>query len=487
MTRSTGVRSTVSYQFWLAGWLAAWLLTSPASGEDWPQFRGLNAAGVSTSKNLPVKFSTTENVLWSVELGPGIACPIVASGRVFATTMSDDQKFAVVCFDAATGKKSWRKEFDTGPLPAIMSPNTQASSTPAADDRRVYVYFSTLGLIALDAANGELVWKHPIPMPTYLLGWGPAHSPVIYANMILFNQDDDLAPFLLAVDKYTGKQIWKTERPEMLAGYAVPVVCRAGDQEDIVIAGSGKLKGYNPENGKQRWTCNTLLRTIMTTPAVKGDLIYVSLQSYGDTERVLKYALLQWKDTNQDGRLAKSELDKSFWEKFDRGDADKDGFLIDDEIDLAFQSPTNMVGGGNIVQAIRGGGQGDVTKTHVVWHIDNKAPSNISSPLVSDGRVFMVKKGGISASFAASTGTTVWEKKRLRNFGNYYASPIAGDGKIYVMGENGFLVVLKDAPQLEILAKNDMGESCIATPAIADGRLFVRTLTKLYCISKEAQ
>ncbi len=466
------------------------LLTSTmatARGEDWPQFRGPNATGISTSTNLPVTFSKSENVLWSADLGTGIACPIVASGRVFTTTMSDAQTFAIVCLDAATGKEAWRSEFDTGPLPAIMSPNTQASSTPAADDQRVYVYFSTLGLLALDATDGKLLWKHPIPLPTYLLGWGAAHSPIVYENMVLFNQDDDLAPFLLAVDKYTGEQLWKTPRPEMLAGYAVPVICRAGAQEDIVIAGSGKLKGYNPENGQERWTCNTLLRTIMTTPAVKDDLVYVSLQSYGDTERVLKYALLQWKDTNQDGKLAKSELDEAFWSKFDRGDTNGDGFLIDDEIDAAFQAPTNMVGGGNIVQAIRGGGTGDVTKTNVVWSIDNKAPSNISSPLVSSGRLFLVKKGGISASFAADSGDTLWEKKRIRNFGNYYASPVAGDGKIYVMGENGFVVVLKDAPKLEILAKNDMGESCIATPAIADGRIFVRTLTKLYCFSNEKQ
>ncbi len=466
---------------------AALLLTSAGRAEDWPQFRGPNATGISTSHDLPVKFSHTDKVLWSADLGPGIACPIVASGRVFATTMSGERTFAVICFDAASGKETWRREFDTGPLPAIMSPNTQASSTPAADDQRVYVYFSTLGMMALDAKDGRLLWKHPIPLPTYLLGWGAAHSPIVYENMVIFNQDDDLAPFLLAIDKYTGKQLWKTERPEMLAGYALPVICRSGDQEDIVVAGSGKLKGYNPENGQERWTCNTLLRTIMTTPVVKDDLIYVSLQSYGDTERVLKYALLQWKDTNQDGRLAKSELNEAFWEKFDRGDANGDGFLIDDEIDAAFQSPTNMVGGGNIVQAIRGGGRGDVTETHVVWNIDNKAPSNISSPLVSDGRVFLVKKGGISASFNADSGEAIWEKKRIRNFGNYYASPIAADGKIYVMGENGFLVVLKDAPKLEILAKNDMGESCVATPAIADGRLFVRTHTKLYCISNAAE
>ena len=225
----------------------------------------------------------------------------------------------------------------------------------------------------------------------------------------------------------------------------------------------------------------------MTSPAVVDDLIYVSVESYGDTDRVLKYALLQWKDTNQDGKLGRDEFEKPFWDKFDKGDVNKDGFLVEGEIDTAFQASTNMAGGGSTIQAIRGGGTGDVTKTHVVWSIDNTSPSNIASPLVDDGRVFVVKKGGLSASFDAKTGDDVWTKKRINNLGNYYASPISGDGKLYVMGENGFLVVLRQGPELEVLAKNDMGDSCIATPAIADGRIFVRTLKTLYCFSEEAK
>ncbi|MEO8493868.1 MAG: PQQ-binding-like beta-propeller repeat protein [Planctomycetota bacterium] len=459
-----------------------------SSAEDWPQFRGPNAAGISReSKNLPVEFSNKEKVLWSIELGEGIACPIVTGGKVIATTMIDDHTFGVLCFDAATGKELWRRELDTGPTPAIMPPNAQASSTPATDGERVYVYFSTLGMLALDLKSGETVWTHKIQEPFYLLNWGAAHSPIVYKDLVIFNQDDDLAPFMLALDKQTGEVRWRTPRDEMLAGYAVPVICNANGREDIVMAGSGKLKGYDPANGKELWTCNTLLRTIMTSPAVVDDLIYVSVQSYGDTDRVLKYALLEWKDTNQDGKLSKDEFDKPFWEKFDKGDVNKDGFLVESEIDAAFQAPTNMAGGGSSIQAIRGGGTGDVTKTHMLWNIDNTSPSNIASPLVDDGRVFVVKKGGIAASFDARTGDEVWSKKRITNFGNYYASPIAGDGKVYVMGENGFLVVLRQGPELEVLAKNDMGDSCIATPAIADGRIFVRTLKKLYCFSEEAK
>ena len=458
------------------------------SAEEWPQFRGINSAGISTeSTNLPVEFSVESKVLWSTEIGEGVGSPVISKGRLCVTTMVGKQKFAVLCLDAATGKEFWRREFDTGPLAPITSPNTPASSTPATDGESVYVYFSTLGLMAFNMADGELQWQHPIPQPFYLLGWGAAASPVIYKDMVLFNQDDDLSPFLLALDKKTGTERWKTPRPEMLAGYAVPVICTANGRDDIVVAGSGKLKGYDPKTGTQRWTCNTLLRTIMTTPAVKDDRIYISLQSYGDTDRVLKFALLQWKDTNQDGKLEKSEFHEAFWEKFDKGDKNKDGFLVDAEIDAAFQAPSNMAGGGNTIQAVRGGGEGDVTRTHVLFNLDNTAPSNIASPLVVGDQLFVVKKGGISASFDPVSGETQWIKKRVNNFGNYYASPIAGDGKIYVMGENGFLVVLEQGKEMKILAKNDMGDSCIATPSIADNRIFVRTLHKLYCFSEEAK
>ena len=487
MTRTCVQRKSFSGRDWL--FLALSLATAARSvaavhAEDWPQFRGPNATGVSQeSTNLPVEFSSTENVAWSVELGKGIACPVIADGRLFATAMVGEQTFAVFGFDSTTGEEIWRQEFETGPLPEIMAPNEHASSTPATDGQWVYVHFSTLGLLALDATDGKVLWKQPLERPFYLMGWGAANSPIVYQNMVLFNLDDDLAPFLLAVDKYTGEQIWRTERPEMLGGYAVPVIVRADGRDDVVVAGSGKLKGYDPATGAERWTCNTLLRTIMTSPAVVDDRIYISLQSYGDTARVLKFALLQWTDTNQDGRLDKTELDEAFWSKFDKGDQDQDGFLVDDEIDAAFQAPTNLVGGGTTIQAVRGGGSGDVTKTHVVWNIDNKSPSNIASPLVADGQVFVVKKGGISASFDADTGETTWQKKRIRNLGNYYASPIAGDGKIYVMGENGYIVVLEQGPELKILAKNDMGETTTATPAIADGRIYIRTLTKLYCVA----
>jgi outer membrane protein assembly factor BamB len=456
--------------------------------DDWPQFRGPNASGVSTARApLPARFSLEEKVRWSHTLGDGVSSPIVVGDRVYATAMTGAQTFGVFCFAARDGSLLWKQELATGKLPVIMEPNSHAASTPTADRQRVVVYFSTLGLIAFGAADGRPLWRHELPVPAYLMDWGAAASPILYEDLVIFNQDDDLHPYCIALDAQSGETRWKADRPDMLAGYAVPVLCRAAGRTDLVIAGTGKLQGYDPATGAERWTCNSLLRTIMTSPVVQDDCIYVAVQSYGDTERTVKYALLEWKDTNQDHKLAKTELSPDFAERFDRADRDHDGFLDESELDTAFQSADNLVGGGSIIQSIRGGGQGDVTKTHMVWQLNSRAPSNLASPLVVGGLLYTIKRGGLASCFDAATGAPRYETKRIQNLGEYYASPVAGDGKIYLAGENGFVVVLEQGPQLKVLAKNDLGESCFATPAIADGALYFRTRQKLFCIADDSR
>lgn len=476
---------TYGKQFGAVGCFA-WLLfaTLPGAAEDWPQFRGVNASGVSSSASLPSEFSHQNKVKWEVALGDGIGSPVIVGGRVFNTAMTGERQFSLFGHDAATGKPLWRRDYDVGSLPRITPPNSHASSTPASDGKRVFAYFSTLGLVACDAVDGREAWRLPLPKPAYLMDWGAAASPIIYKDLVIFCQDDDLSSYLLAVDAATGKVRWRTSRTDMVAGYSIPVICEANGQTDVVVAGSGKLKGYDPETGRERWTCNTMLRTMMTSPVVKDGVIYVAVQSYGDATRTLKFALLEWLDTNQDGILARKEVPQEFWEKFDQSDKNKDGYIGAEEIDTAFQHPSNMVGGGSIIQAIRGGGTGDVTKTHVLWNLENRSPSNLSSPLVTRDRLLVVKAGGLSSCFEAASGKTLWQLSRIKNLGDYYASPIAADGKIYLAGRNGFIVVIEDGPALKVLARNDMGADVLATPAIADGRIFVRTRDKIYCVAE---
>ena len=145
-----------------------------------------------------------------------------------------------------------------------------------------------------------------------------------------------------------------------------------------------------------------------------------------------------------------------------------------------------MAAGGNIIQAVRGGVNGDVTKTHIIWNSDHKTPSNLSSPLLYNERLYIVKSGGLASCYDARDGTVLWERTRLGNLGDYYASPIAADGKVFITGRNGFILVLQDVPQLNVLFRNDLGEEIIGTPAIADSRFFVRSRENIICISAQS-
>ncbi|MEQ9067942.1 MAG: PQQ-binding-like beta-propeller repeat protein, partial [Gimesia chilikensis] len=216
----------------------------PAQAADWPQFRGPNCSGVSTEKHkLPAEFDDQKNVIWSAELGDGIGCPVVAGGRVFTSGMVDKEKVGLYAFDAETGKKLWERTWDTGELLEIHKTNSFAATTPAADDERVYFYFSTLGMLAVDAETGADVWKQELPIPYFVFKWGAGMSPTLYKDLVLFCQDDDLAPAFYAFDKKTGKIVWKDDRSDQAVNYSHPVICETDKGDEIVVAGTGKLIG----------------------------------------------------------------------------------------------------------------------------------------------------------------------------------------------------------------------------------------------------
>ncbi|GAB4136712.1 MAG: hypothetical protein Tsb009_03850 [Planctomycetaceae bacterium] len=436
---------------------------------------------------------------WTAKVGDGIGSPVVAAGRVFTSGMIDDETVGLFAFDAKTGKQLWVRKWKTGPLPEIHKTNSHASTTPAADNQRVYFYLSTLGMIALDAKTGEDVWHRKLPVPFFVFKWGAGMSPVLYKNMLLFCQDDDMHPAFYAFDKATGKTLWRDDRLDQAVNYSHPVICKTDEGDEIVVAGTGMLIGYHPKTGKRKWFARTLLRNIKTTPVVVDGVIYISLQSAGIANQWL--ATADRKATgNNDGKLTKAEMQafvgkqkipEAFFKRtFDRGDLNKDGFLEGKELDIAFLHPDNFAGatfdrkdpGDEFVIAVRGGGKGNVTKTHVLWKHPTKHTDHIVSPLVHDGRMLLIKGGGIATRFDTKTGKPIRGPKRIGNTCQYFASPVYGDGKIYVAGDNGIVVVLKDSPNYEVLAKNDMGEPILGTPAIADGRLFIRTRTQLFCV-----
>jgi len=478
------------------------LVVSPLSAADWPHFRGPNSSGVSdVATTLPTEFSAEKNVRWSKDVGDGIGSPIVVDGRVFVSGMTGEETVTLFAFDAVTGKQLWRRDWETGPLAEIHIDNSQSSTTPAADSERVYFYFSSLGMLTVDAKTGEDVWEKKLPTPFFVFKWGPGMSPILYKDLVILCQDDDINPAVYAFDKKTGHIRWKDERLDMAVNYSHPVICSHANGDDLVIAGTGILIGYDPNTGKRRWHAKVLLRNIKTTPVSINGVVYIALQSAGIANQWL--ASVDRADTgNKDNRLDKDEIQafvgdlkipEAFFAKtFDRGDENKDGFLEGRELDVAFLHPDNFAGAdftksgddaaAQFIMAIRGGGTGDVTKTHVLWKHKTKHTDHIVSPYVAHDRMFLVKEGGIRTVFELEDGTSTMAAGRIGRGGSYFASPVSGAGKIYIAGKSGRVTVLEDGPEFKQLADNDMGESIMATPAISEDGLFIRTRTKIFCV-----
>lgn len=513
-----------------------WLSPAIAFGEDWPQWRGSNCTGIyRAGHKLPTTFSHTENVKWSAEIGDGIGAATIVGGKLFVTSMryapgqepkkeaSDGEstekptEFHVFCFDSMTGGKLWEKQYSAGDkrLPTIHHTNSYASATPAADNERVYVYFTRIGLVALDVETGNQVWQQQIPEPFFVFDWGPGMSPVLYNDRLFFCQDDDLTPALYCLDKKSGEILWSDKRTDFAVSYSHPIVCDSSNGPELVVAGTGKLVGYDIETGQRKWAAEIFCRNIKTTPQTKDGVVYLSVESFG-----ISYQWRATADENGDGKITREEIINSrkdkeygipdaFWAKFERGDRNKDGVLEGDEIDEAFLDPSNKGGllarevqsrGGQeadwkrfdsesqteaSIQAVRGGGMGDVSKSHTLWKHKTKAVDHLVSPLVADGRMILVKSNGFLSAFEIEQGKPLYVRKRFNNTSTYLGAPVYGDGKIYIPAENGKIVVFAAGDDFqEPLAINDMGESVINTVALADGRVYVRSRNHIYSLGE---
>jgi len=325
-------------------------------------------------------------------------------------------------------------------------------------------------------------------------------SPILFGDKVYFCQDDDLSPALYAFDKLTGDIIWRDDRGDMCVNYSHPVINETDNGHELVVAGTGLLIGYDLETGHRNWTARTLLRNIKTTPVCRDGIIYISLQSGGIANQWLA-SIDRWETGNSDGKVTKDEIQafvgktpvpEAFYKRtFDRGDKNGDGALQGEELDLAFLPPGNAAGANfeaenpaeEFVLAVRGGGRGDVTDTHLLWKHPTTQTDHIVSPLLIGNRMILIKGGGIATGFDTETGEMVWGPRRIDNGSEYLSSPVYGDGKIYIGAENGMLVVLRNDVEPEVLAVNDLGSPIAATPAIADGRLFIRTREQLLCVS----
>lgn len=387
-----------------------------------------------------------------------------------------------LCLSRTTGKVLWQREISPSRSEALHKLNSAASPTPATDSGNVYVFFADFGLISY-SSDGRERWRFPLGPFANLHGM--AASPIVVDDKVIQICDQDSGSYLIAIHKDTGKLIWKTERPEAVHGFATPTLFATGSgQRQIVVPGSYQLTAYAAETGERLWWVRGLTWQVKTTAVVSHDTIYATGWAPGADpgERLEMPAfeeVLKEGDRNDDGRLSPDEVPQRWkhggsWNAIDLA---RDGVL--DARDWSFYRARRS--SHNVSMAVRPGkARGDLTETHRVWQTDRSVPQ-VASPLLYQGVLYTIKDGGILTSFDPASGR-IHKQARLPNaIDSYYSSPVAADNKIFFASETGKVSVIKPGSEWEPLALNDLGEPCYATPAIADGRIYIRTGQTLYC------
>lgn len=410
--------------------LSAWIVALATVGDrptaDWPQFRGPTGQGISTARDVPVHWSTTDNIAWKTTIpGQGWSSPVLYAGRIYLTTAvaeseaaDADRSLRAMCLDAATGHILWDEEifFQSGETAAsIHNKNSHASSTPLVADGRLYVHFGHQGTACL-TLDGEVLWRNAE------LKYDPVHgnggSPVLVDDALVFSCDGAERPFVAAIQRRDGAVRWLVERDvevEKSFSFSTPLVLEVNGRTQAISAGSNIVAGYDPQSGREIWRVRYDGYSVVPRPIHAHGLVYVC---------------------------------------------------------TGYNTPELL--------AIRPDGQGDVTETHVEWRTARGAPNTPSLLAVGD-ELYMVSDRGVASCLDARNGQVHWQE---RIGGNFSASPVYAEGRIYLQDEEGTTTVIEAGQRFTRLARNALEEQSLATPAVTDGAIFIRTSSRLYGIGR---
>ncbi len=453
------------------------------SGEEAAYFR--KQGGVATaSQPLPEDLGEGARQVWRTELPSGHSTPTIVGDRIYLTTFADDE-LATVAIDRHTGEQLWRQVCPAPSLELFHSTGSPAAATVASDGKAVFAFFGSYGLLCYDL-DGQLLWD--TPLGPFQDEFGAASSPVFADGKIILNEDHDVDSFLIAIDAATGKTVWKTPRPGFTRSYSTPAIWEVEGRKQVVVAGALALMAYDLDTGSVIWQVRGLSRLVDGTPVIANGHVFVASWSTGGDEssRIAMEPFadaLQTYDKNGDGRIAKEELTTGpVLARFFRIDLNQDGALDDEE----WQNHARVFEQAqNAAFAVRAGGRGDITDTHVVWTYRRGLPV-VPGPLVYEGVMYMVKDGGIITALDAATGDLLY-RGRSGVSSTYYASPIAADGKVYLASRSGEVTVLKAGRAWQRLSSHDLGERITATPVVCDGCLYVRTEAALYRFERKSE
>ena len=453
-------------------------LAVAVAAADWPQFRGPGGRSVAEGPPPPTRFGPDSNVVWQVELPPGNSSPILVRDLIFLTGVASNH-LETWALDRTTGATRWRATVPTERLEPTHRLGNPATPTPCSDGERVYVRSGSFGLLVYDFKGHEL-WRQALPTP--VVEFGNSASPILVGDRLIQVVDQDQDSFLLALDSKTGHELWRTARPEFRRGFATPLAWTHDGFTELVVPGSVVLTAYDPTNGRERWRYTGTSRVSTGSPAVgEGLLFNASWNLGGDAgSRVSMPPFAEFireHDTDKDGVLLKSEIPTGpIAERFSQMDFNKDGKINEAEW-TAMAALFNQAE--NAVLALRPGGLGSLGTNALAWRSTRSLPY-VSSPLYYQGRLFTMKSGGLASAYEARTGKILFQDERVGVDGDYYASAVAGGDNLYLPAESGTVVVLGATDRLEVRARNHLGEAIMATPAIADGQIFIRTAGHLY-------
>jgi outer membrane protein assembly factor BamB len=459
--------------------LFATLFTSGVlTAEDWPRFRGDNGTGVSSSHGLPVEFGPKENVIWKVDTLRGTSSPIISRGRLYFSSYEGDRR-TLHGLDAATGATHWTRSVTKVRTENATPPNGPATPTPTTDGDRVFVLYPDAGLICYSTA-GQEKWR--IDLGPFHSMHGVASSLIVVDGRVIVVVDQLAGSYVAAFDSTTGKLAWKSERVDgVLGGYSTPSVYRSADGKTaLVIPGPLEVVGYDAATGKRLWWIDGISNNPISVPVVWHKRAFVC-EAVGEP---VSFSVLAPFDKNKDGKVTLAEVKSNvsmsrLVERIDKGWGHHAGAITVEDWDRAFGS---MVSKGGLV-SIDLDGTGDVTRKNIRWSYRKAVPS-ISSALLYDDLVYIVRDGSILSAFDAASGKLVKQSRLQSHSRQYYASPVAADGKIFLLDVEGGVSVVKAGKDWKTLATNELGESAWATPAISDGRLYVRTNKSLFCFGK---
>jgi outer membrane protein assembly factor BamB len=423
-------------------------LTTVGSAANWPQWRGPDGSGISNEKNLPAEWSPSKNIKWKTPIaGRGHSSPIVWGKYVFVTTAVEgeavagakaakhtiggkewvhpdsvgaDRKhtFKVVALDRDSGKILWETvSWEGTPYDNRHRKSSYAASTPATDGKMVYAFFGTEGLYAYDY-KGKLAWKAQVGNLA-TLGMGTATSPVLYENLVILQCDEDNgeSSFIVAFDKKTGKEAWRTPRTKIQVSWATPLLVRTPKRAELIASGTEHVIAYDPATGKELWRHKGLESNAIPSPVANSEMVYLVA-----------------------GYPAK------------------------------------------LAMAIKLGGSGDLTGTpNVPWKY-TKGTAYVPSPILYGDYLYLTTDRGILTAIDAKTGEVKYEGGRIPIPATFTASPVAFEGKILMTSEDGDTFIVKAGPKHEIIGTNSLGEAVYASPAIADGHIYIRGEKHLYSI-----